>query len=378
MKLNLNKAFVQLLLAAVLVPAHSYAQVNENSLTATFDDLDLAPESYWNGADCSGAFVSGSYKFINNYTPEYASWSGFSYSDITSTDFLGYADSTHYASAVGCGLDGTANFAIANASSWWPATAEISSAAEGETLRGFYVTNASCAFKAMKEGLPPARQFGQGDYLMLTITEPETGMKVEYYLVDYRSENEADHYMLDTWQWVDLRPLGNVKNLQFVVSGSDSGDWGLNTPAYFCMDDFNGYPLVEEVPAQYLEVSDNGGYATLDVADMFSFDNNGAAVAYSVDEVTPGENISVSMEGSVMRIDACDGEFTVVVKAVKKGVVKFISVPVTLVTDIEGVEASDDSVESRYTIDGKRVNGETEGINIIRMNNGNVKKVIVR
>lgn len=376
MKLNLNKAFMQLLLAASLVPAHSYAQINENSLTATFDDLELAPESFWNGSDCSGAFVSGSYKFINSYTPEYASWSGFSYSDITSTDFLGYADSTHYASAVGCGLDGTANFAIANASSWWPATAEISSAAGGETLRGFYVTNASCAFKAMKEGLEPARQFAQGDYLMLTITEPETGMKVEYYLADYRSENEADHYMLDTWQWVDLRPLGNVKNLQFVVSGSDSGDWGLNTPAYFCMDDFNGYPNVEEIPAQYLETSGSG--ATLDVAGMFSFDAGGASVAYTVDEVIPADNVSITMEGSVMHISGTGGEFTVVVKAVKKGVVKYISVPVTLVTGIDGAEAQAAGIDSRYTVDGRRVNGEVRGINVIRTNDGKVRKVIVR
>ena len=367
---------MQLLLAASLVPAHSYAQINENSLTATFDDLELAPESFWNGSDCSGAFVSGSYKFINSYTPEYASWSGFSYSDITSTDFLGYADSTHYASAVGCGLDGTANFAIANASSWWPATAEISSAAGGETLRGFYVTNASCAFKAMKEGLEPARQFAQGDYLMLTITEPETGMKVEYYLADYRSENEADHYMLDTWQWVDLRPLGNVKNLQFVVSGSDSGDWGLNTPAYFCMDDFNGYPNVEEIPAQYLETSGSG--ATLDVAGMFSFDAGGASVAYTVDEVIPADNVSITMEGSVMHISGTGGEFTVVVKAVKKGVVKYISVPVTLVTGIDGAEAQAAGIDSRYTVDGRRVNGEVRGINVIRTNDGKVRKVIVR
>ena len=31
-----------------------------------------------------------------------------------------------------------------------------------------------------------------------------------------------------------------VKKLHFSLSSTDNGDWGMNTPAYFCMDDIKG------------------------------------------------------------------------------------------------------------------------------------------
>ncbi|MGD8501571.1 MAG: hypothetical protein PVJ86_13040, partial [Phycisphaerales bacterium] len=54
-----------------------------NATVATFEDLDLPPESYWNGSDGSGGFTSGSAHFNNHYDPAWGSWDGFSYSNIT-------------------------------------------------------------------------------------------------------------------------------------------------------------------------------------------------------------------------------------------------------------------------------------------------------
>ena len=36
---------------------------------------------------------------------------------------------------------------------------------------------------------------------------------------------------------VDLSTLGSVKQLDFIVTGSDVGEFGLNTPSYFALDD---------------------------------------------------------------------------------------------------------------------------------------------
>lgn len=56
----------------------------------------------------------------------------------------------------------------------------------------------------------------------------------------------VDHYLAQVvedklvqptrWQWVDLSSLGEVKELYFAMESTDWGDWGINTPTYFCMD----------------------------------------------------------------------------------------------------------------------------------------------
>ncbi len=42
--------------------------------------------------------------------------------------------------------------------------------------------------------------------------------------------------IVNTWAWVDLNTLGSVKSLEFALSSSDSGAFGMNTPSYFAMD----------------------------------------------------------------------------------------------------------------------------------------------
>lgn len=63
----------------------------------------------------------------------------------------------------------------------------------------------------------------------------ETGT-VEYYLADYRSENADDWKLNDTWEWVDLSELGQIASIYFTMESSDTGDYGINTPTYFCLD----------------------------------------------------------------------------------------------------------------------------------------------
>jgi hypothetical protein len=43
--------------------------------------------------------------------------------------------------------------------------------------------------------------------------------------------------VLATWTWFDLTALGTVDTITFTFDGSDQGAFGLNTPAYFAMDD---------------------------------------------------------------------------------------------------------------------------------------------
>ena len=58
---------------------------------------------------------------------------------------------------------------------------------------------------------------------------------IDIFLADFRYEDDADDYILSTWQYIDLTTLGTVKRLEFELSSSDAG-----TPLYFCLDNLKG------------------------------------------------------------------------------------------------------------------------------------------
>lgn len=211
---------------------------------ATFEDLTLEPESFWNGTDGTGSFTSGGYKFENGYQDYdgYPYCYGFYYTNRTATTYGGYAPTDQYNSAVGHGAEGSANYATYNVNDYDPKGVEVLE--DAHVINGCYLTNNAYAYLSMLNGENNTKKFAQGDWFKLTITGLDTkGEKtgtVDFYLADLRSENEADHYILNDWQWCDLTSLGEVKRLAFTMSSTDNGDWGMNTPAYFCMDNLGG------------------------------------------------------------------------------------------------------------------------------------------
>jgi hypothetical protein len=102
----------------------------------------------------------------------------------------------------------------------------------------FYVANSTYAALAMKNGGYPATAFAAGDWFKLVIEGIDTHGTptgaVEVYLADFRTPTAPG--ILTAWTKVDLSPLGRVTALKFDLQSSDNGDWGMNTPAYFCFD----------------------------------------------------------------------------------------------------------------------------------------------
>ena len=45
---------------------------------------------------------------------------------------------------------------------------------------------------------------------------------------------------MSEWTRYDLSDFGFVKGLVIELSSSDTGQWGMNTPAYFCLDNIEG------------------------------------------------------------------------------------------------------------------------------------------
>ena len=207
---------------------------------ATFDDLILSPESYWNGADGSGGFVSGGMHFSNIYDNDWASWEGFSFSNLTDTTSMGFA--AQYNAITGTGQGGSANYAVVYVG--WTSPPTVTLEAPG-VIGGLYVTNSNYGYYSMLLGDVFSKKFGgqtgdDPDWFLLTITGKDadgavTGA-VDFYLADYRFTDNSEDYIVDTWQYIDLSSLGAVASLEFALSSSDVGDWGINTPASLVID----------------------------------------------------------------------------------------------------------------------------------------------
>jgi hypothetical protein len=204
-----------------------------------FEDLTLGPQSYWNGSDGSGGFASGSACFNNNYDSTYGSWDGFAYSNISNTTATGWT--SQYNAITGCGQSGSSNYAVGYLYLEPPKMVLDAPM----VVSGLYVTNNNYAYYSMLSGDMFAKKFGgpagnDPDWFLLTMTgKDEIGAitgTVDFYLADFRfADNQLD-YIVNTWRFADLTSLGMVKSVEFGLSSSDTGAWGMNTPAYFVID----------------------------------------------------------------------------------------------------------------------------------------------
>ncbi|MBO4607737.1 MAG: DUF4465 domain-containing protein, partial [Prevotella sp.] len=182
-------------------------------------------------------FTSGDYAFYSGCMSDWDYWYWFGYASRTETKYETLDD--QWNNIVGGGYDGSANYGVAFAAAFnGPCYAELLT--EPAVVPGFYITNSAYAYNSMIGGDPYAKKFSKGDWFLLTITGYDaagevTGTK-EYYLADLRDASNA--YIINDWRYVDLSGLGTVAKIGFELTSSDTGAYGMNTPAYFCFDDF--------------------------------------------------------------------------------------------------------------------------------------------
>ena len=72
------------------------------------------------------------------------------------------------------------------------------------------------------------------------IREEETG-KVNFYLADFRNENEDGFgSYAENWQWIDLTTLGEITHFTMTLTSTKGNNYGMTTPAYVCIDNIGG------------------------------------------------------------------------------------------------------------------------------------------
>ncbi|MBX2875099.1 MAG: DUF4465 domain-containing protein [Saprospiraceae bacterium] len=224
----------------------------------TLSDFETQPvlaDSFLNGSDLLGGFQDGNIFLPNSFNTQYNSFSGWAISNQADTLTPGYLN--QHSSITGGGYDQSSNFAVFFSSS--PRILELRNEAVGKPVEGFYITNSTYAYLSMLDGDGFAKKFGgvtgaDPDYFLLTIKGYQGGElladSVDFYLADYRFEDNSEDYIVKDWTFVDLMSLGPVDSLIFSLSSTDNGQYGMNTPAYFLMDNLkttDGVTATKEV-----------------------------------------------------------------------------------------------------------------------------------
>lgn len=367
---------------------------------ATFDDNYIAPGADLYPAAGEGELYSGSYSFeyMSDKMGGYKFWSGYIFSNQQENSYSGLTD--QFRSAPGGGYD-SENFAVGYPQGM---SINVTNTEEGMVIPGTYVTNAAYAYDSMLRGDGYTDAFKEGSWFAVTArgTHPDGSVStLEFPLADYRPALAADRYILNTWQWLDLRPLGVVTDVTFTFDGSEKNRWGLLTPSYVCLDNFGALPTMEEYE---VTLTDDG----LDISDFFTLADDGATVSYAISPLTYGETLPLSLDGDVLSWngEAPDAPVAVMASKTRKGESEYVRLNVSreLIDGIGGVTAgrgfkvvgvdgciriltaADDYVVEVFTPAGLRIHasegnsGNTavslaEGVYIVRVSDGTSSRV---
>lgn len=219
----------------------------------SFENVLLDSIGIWNGSDKSGSMESyeswGS--IVHSYSGGFNSgiltcpnvfyqdqtylstwWSGIACSNNKDTLSVGYGN--QYSVFANSGATGSEKFALVGSDS---ATCTFQMPV---VVKSMMVNNSTYVYWALKDGNDGAgyvSKFTAGDYFQVTVigydsTNVRTG-QVVVPLADFR---DSKTYICKDWTKISLESLGKVKTLQFAFTSTDTGVFGMNTPAYFCID----------------------------------------------------------------------------------------------------------------------------------------------
>ena len=225
--------------------ANTKAQIGQ-VVTTTFESLTLPNNSYWNGSSnpLGTSFTDGNLIFPNYYDTAFGGYwaKGWAYSNKKDSTTAGYANIYSARPANGSYSE---KYAIGQQD----AVIKVKSGVynKGWVPREIFVTNGTYPALSMKNGDAIAKKFGgtsgnDPDWFKLTIRAYRGGVmkndSVVFYLADYRSNDSKQDYIVKDWKMITISSLGNIDSLNFILSSSDVGTYGMNTPAFFCIDNF--------------------------------------------------------------------------------------------------------------------------------------------
>ena len=199
------------------------------------------PVDYWNGG-----FVVSDWNYKSNIPGKTGDW-WYSYlnqcsvySGTHGTKNGGYAGSSNFAVMFGY---------VDSYNSSYATRPKLDFTSGSGVVEGMYVCLSSYTYGVIQNGntfgsgaATPLKDIAGGTgYLKLLAygfngsTATNNGDPVEIDLARYNNHLPVAG-PLTSWTYFDLSDLGNVTRVEFNIEGNDSGSYGLNTPAYVCID----------------------------------------------------------------------------------------------------------------------------------------------
>ena len=104
---------------------------------------------------------------------------------------------------------------------------------------GFQLTNTTFARNSMLFGDAFAKKFNAADrdsfvLIISGFRKGELKKSKRVMLADFRGADPGKHFILSNWEFVEFNEI--VDSVRFDMESSDNSSWGMNTPAYFAID----------------------------------------------------------------------------------------------------------------------------------------------
>lgn len=268
MKTNLIYRFsILALTASALIFTQSCSHDNDeptkpdtpgNEGNEDYDDIEILTvadanfvfnnDGIWNNNDKARTVVIDDYVF-SHATPYPNYVNGFTPSKSTDLAYYPGDMFNHPYTSIAGGLSENAPYLVGFWDAYTESQAESNDLAskscsirekDGDTFmpQSVMVTNNTYAYYAMTKGDSFTSAFNKGSWFRLIAHGVQTDgseKTAEFYLAKVDTDN-VENGILSEWKEFNLTPLGIVTGIYFTLESSDSGEWGMNTPAYFCLD----------------------------------------------------------------------------------------------------------------------------------------------
>lgn len=228
-----EKEIIREIEVPVEVPIEVPVIIDREIQRISFESVQLNADGYQN--NFPNGLILSDVDFYNYFDEVWSSWEGFAVSNKTDRETAGYGNEF---SVYGTGgANGSEKFGVVFAGFNETSNCKFLGNQEFK-FESLMINNSTFAALEIKNGSAFCRKFENDDWFKIIITGikangTEAG-KVEFYLADFRA---GKMFICQEWTKVDLSGLGKVNKLEFTFESTDNGMWGMNTPAYACIDD---------------------------------------------------------------------------------------------------------------------------------------------
>lgn len=214
-------------------------------VTADTGSLSYDDDGIWSENNLDVNLVLGDFTF-SHYLTEWMTVEGFTPSRSTDNAFHQPMYEWLYTVVPGHGLDGrpfiSAFWSSREGESFGEKSCSIART-DGDVFspESIMVVNSCYAYYSMIQGDTYCKKFEKGDWFRLTahgVKEDGSETVAEFYLAKITDDNDIEKGIVTDWTRFDLNTLGDVTGIYFTLDSSDSGQWGMNTPASFAVTDF--------------------------------------------------------------------------------------------------------------------------------------------